>query len=163
METPSSDTRKTIENALGYEETLLAALLYCAKYHYPYGLDTPIDVLENHPEQIVKVIRLIQNRFKRWFLQSGAEADIWYVLLRALARSKYPEEEKYPLIEIGLTGSFHIKDGSLRALADMATDKAKEIIGSFAQDPCGSTRALVAELLGEWDDYVETAKERNAG
>jgi hypothetical protein len=123
----------------------------------PDGLDVAIDVLSQVPDLLSKYIfSFVKQDAKNWKqipLKSRASDDVWYVLARAIAQSGFePDFLKLPIILLGQRGTWSMRDGTLRALADLGGPIARKTVEAATMDDDAFVQATARELLESWEN-----------
>ena len=139
-------------------ELLVETLDYCVRKGGVEGLEIAIDILTHFPAQVQEYVPLfLATDEANWSMtprRSRTEDDAWYVLAHVLAQGAQKDQQKFAQIAAGLKGTWSMRDGSLRALAQVGGPEAREIIERFAQDNSEDAfvRETAQELLDSWEE-----------
>jgi hypothetical protein len=112
----------------------------CTTQGGPDGLDTAIDILSGTGELVLKYFwNYLQRDVANWNPDCDRaykpNDDYWYVLLRAVARTKAEEMEKLQYIMCCANAeSRGIREGVVEALRDLRTSLAKDLLRQFAKN-----------------------------
>jgi hypothetical protein len=129
----------------------------CVHEGGPDGLEVAIDLLSQVPDllfpYVFPFLKRDQSNWAKTPRKSRSSDDVWYVLARALAQSNLkPDVVKLAIVLLGLGGTWSMRDGSLRALADIGGPAARKLIEAATKDQDEFVRATAQELLESWEN-----------
>ena len=129
-------------------------LVLCATRGGPNGLDMAIDILSKTDDLIVEYSwEYLRRDISSWTPDSERayepNDDLWYILLRSVARCKVEANARFEFIRCCAgAGSRGIREGVVEGLGDLATPDARELLENFAQqDPDSYIRKIADEAL----------------
>jgi hypothetical protein len=139
------------------ERCIDAFIQVCATAGGPTGLDTAIDVLSEIGDRTIRfALDYLLRDLANWEPRAGKSYqpadDYWYVLLRAVARSKdAPESLRFRFISsCSHAASRGIREGVVESLRDLGTTAAKERLRLFADhDQDTFIQQIAREALDE--------------
>jgi len=126
----------------------------CVEMKVPGRLDAAIDILSLLGTQILRYARnFLINDIRNWNHLYPSRAyepndDYWYILLRAVARSKTPAGERVKFVCMCKTAqNRHILEAVLEALSDIDTEVAYAEIKTFLGHPEPFIADLASKLV----------------
>jgi HEAT repeat protein len=117
-----------------------------------------IDLLSHLGRQVLEeaqyFLKTDKERWRRRYATHHVNDDVWYILLRALARSNVAASDKLPVLaECALRGSQSIREAATHALGDVGGEEGRQLLQELAAN---DSDTLVRQSAQEELDDLES-------